>query len=1125
MSSMSPARPGDSSRIEEDNNDDNDAVGDLSLPVDQQRHLMELESSFHIDSDALNMSRRVGDMIAPPPPNRLPPHQEESDIDTSIAVGDDSQSTIAQRARSSSTAAIVGEMSSPTPEDIKNFEDLTSSPTAAAHARNMSRAATAASTLNEVIESQGGGGENSPRASEIGIALDRRPSVASSHGGGRDYGALSEPRPPSAATNPRSTSTRPIQNSTSSSTLNQATTVSVSAGSSYKRRPKILRSRETSQRSSMSSVNDMQGLDDDESTLTLGEERQALSRQTSLGSIASGITALGGGSVYGGERTVSMASAADRALARLDEEERNSRRGSDEDADVTVTAEDKDKDRPCTPKERAPPLQQPTETAVTAQVKNVRVPPTIAREYSRHLGAPGSPSKKAVAAAGTPATGRGREMTLKEQTASIDRLQKENFDLKIKVYYLNEKLEKQSDEGVKEALQENVDLKVKLAESMRERKSLKRRVRELEKKVEELGGEKQREEEASAAAESDEIWELKERIERYELEIEEYRRKDAERNERMRDFRRQASNGHQANEEQLEQLRDLLTSEAARREAQETENMRLREEIFRLRANDQTHLSRTSISRTSNSRSVSERDQSQSRSGRDIVTQLNQARRENEELRRDLSAQASMLTSRNREKDRLYAEIEDLKLTMRGGGSGAAFESASRAPSVFSDRLLERSVSRAGGIQSAAGTHVSSAVTETEREEFENTNGALRDRISELRLANQDLQQRLESCYAELEQRQQEQANYEDELERELQEMQADRNDALRQREEIEQDFDQLKEEAEEEIQRLEDELSRLEEENRLKDEDFRGLQQELRNVSDVVVRLEDLQEVHQGETRRLAERIQELERTILENEQEMNVLENSLREANEKIERLNVQGESAKGEIQFLREEQDGDKIKIGQLESTIKQFEKALEDEKDRVREARQQLESERNQREQHGDIRQQEWEHKLNEKSTELTNAKDEVRRLKGKVCSREDEAKTWRERLEELERGLREALGDLGGTRTGLMQVCVSLLIGKNLALTTLSPSSISNKNSTTPLRNSTIPRASLRRRIETLKIAKAFSNPWPSKPVNSATFSRRNETLIVTINTPSKLSSPQLLNTLGASASTSNKPLK
>ena len=141
-------------------------------------------------------------------------------------------------------------------------------------------------------------------------------------------------------------------------------------------------------------------------------------------------------------------------------------------------------------------------------------------------------------------------MTLKEQTASIDRLQKENFDLKIKVFYLNEKLEKMSDEGVKEITKENIDLKVRLAEGVRERKQLKKRIRDLEKNVEQLGGEKEREEEASAQAESEEIWELRERIERYEAENEEFRRRDAERNERMRDFRRQA-NGHQINEEQL----------------------------------------------------------------------------------------------------------------------------------------------------------------------------------------------------------------------------------------------------------------------------------------------------------------------------------------------------------------------------------------------------------------------------------------------------------------------------------------------------------------------------------------------------------------------------------------------
>ena len=102
-------------------------------------------------------------------------------------------------------------------------------------------------------------------------------------------------------------------------------------------------------------------------------------------------------------------------------------------------------------------------------------------------------------AAGTPGgTNRGREMTLKEQTASIDRLQKENFDLKIKVYYLNEKIEKQSEEGVKEALQENVDMKVKLAEGLREKKALKRRVKELEKQIEQLGGEKKADDETDS---------------------------------------------------------------------------------------------------------------------------------------------------------------------------------------------------------------------------------------------------------------------------------------------------------------------------------------------------------------------------------------------------------------------------------------------------------------------------------------------------------------------------------------------------------------------------------------------------------------------------------------------------
>ena len=73
-------------------------------------------------------------------------------------------------------------------------------------------------------------------------------------------------------------------------------------------------------------------------------------------------------------------------------------------------------------------------------------------------------------------------------------------------------------------------------------------------------------------------------------------------------------------------------------------------------------------------------------------------RLENDELRHQVSAQTSMLTSRNREKDRLYHEIEELKLQLRGGNPTPSMSydrSESRAQSV-SDRILDRSVSRAG---------------------------------------------------------------------------------------------------------------------------------------------------------------------------------------------------------------------------------------------------------------------------------------------------------------------------------------------------------------------------------------------------------------------------------------------
>lgn len=487
-------------------------------------------------------------------------------------------------------------------------------------------------------------------------------------------------------------------------------------------------------------------------------------------------------------------------------------------------------------------------------------------------------------------------------------------------------------------------------------------------------------------------------------------------------------------------LREFLETETARREQVDLENRRLREELWRLRNEpNNSHLS------TGSTRQNSVRGGSEPREDGSLMSQL---RYENDELRREVGAQTSMLTSRNREKERLYQEIEDLKLHMRNGGISSAMGMSDRgmmndnrsvigSTILGSDRILERSISRAGAA-SATGTHATN-LSESERDDYENVNGELRDRISELRLNNQELKLQLDDCYRALHQREEEakqlEAEYAEDLEvaqAEVQEMQAERNEALRMHEEIGLDFEQLKEEAEEEIQRLEEEmvirvnelnheLNRVEEEARMKEEDFRGLQLEMRNVSETVVRLEDAQEEHAGEIQRLEQKIEELERTIQENEEEMNTLENTLREANEKIEMMTVQSESAKGEIAFLREEQDADKIKIGELQNIIKGMKKEVEDERERFKETQEQLEAGRHERESSGDQRHQEWEKKVNEKNNEVMTVKEEVRRLRGKVSTREEEAKQWKEKLEDLEKALREAMGGLSGTRSGILEV--------------------------------------------------------------------------------------------------------
>jgi chromosome segregation ATPase len=407
-------------------------------------------------------------------------------------------------------------------------------------------------------------------------------------------------------------------------------------------------------------------------------------------------------------------------------------------------------------------------------------------------------------------------------------------------------------------------------------------------------------------------------------------------------------------------------------------------------------------------------------------TLVEQLRQENEELRREVGAQASMLTSRNREKERLYQEIEDLKLgQMRGEGMRP-----SGADSMF-DRSGSRARPRSGSATSGL-TRVT-VVSDTERDTYERRYGRLRDELSQLRLQNRELEMKLEECLDEVEQVEVAKARREKELEeeldivtRDLQAVHGERDEVMMLRDELETEYENLKQEAQQEINNLEADLEHKAEEIRQlrrdlsnRNESFSALQGEMRSLSEVVVRLEDDQ-------RSSSRQILNLQQELHVAHTELDVLDRNLREANAKVERYTVQQESSQGEIAFLREEQDADKMKIGDLETALKNARNSLQEESDRLRELHRRTDSERRQRDILISRERQEHQKAVADVKRELSGCEDELREIKKSLSAKESEAKEWKESAEELEDNLREALGDPGATRASILRVSLSLL---------------------------------------------------------------------------------------------------
>lgn len=1033
-----------------------------------RRKLMDLDSSFLPGTSPAAQIRKSGadDTYVfggvhsrPESPSDQPGMDEEKlDVDTqeSPATPPGMYKTPAPGREEMAQQYSSHDTNHPDQFNTSSLETMSSSPTAAAAARTVSRVVSMGSTRSYATA-------DDTHASGVPLQYEAGTSPS-------DHDATPKKATDNLVSSPRDGSPTPTKPATEQEDEradedDQAESRPSPRGA--RQRPAYLNSRMASQRSSYSSYSTTSTEGASDATVgaeyalqsggsvpyegSLNSRPSLTSRSITLGSMASGITNL-----FEDDDNDRPTGDASEGLNTLDEE-----------ADVKTRDKSHNDEAPQTPKNNNHDIHTPTETVMAQHVKDVEVPATMAREF-RDRYRPDSPEKRNGAP--TPSANRhGKSMTLKEQSNTIDKYMKLNWDLQLKITFLNQALNQRSDEGVKAMISENVELntaRVNLAKEIRE---LKRSVRALERDLERKNDDLAKMTKAAQEAEArvgptpedvqeleNEVTILREQVTKYEFEFDRMRH-DTVRQEnekrRMAEMLRSANRRGGSDigvQDELTYYRDELEAETARREEADEENRRLREEIWRLQGDARSAMESQypgSSFHTKNGRPSSAAISQSGRSDRVLgfngsasaasSTLVEQLKHENAKLQRETRAKESMLTTQNREKENLYQEIEELKLAARRGDG---------TRSITGESIFERSVSRAHrrtasrASEAPAGTHLSDA----ERESYETQNGELRDQINELKLEIQDMTQKLEECYVELRQydalkveNEKLQQAYDNELgvaTEDLQSLQAERDEALQVQEQLDAEleeqrlrFEDLQAEAGDRINSLDDELDqKTQEMERMQNdlsnqaEQAEALRTEVRSLSERIIRISE-------DMAAKTKKIEDLETEVEASTNETDQIHRDRAELRDQHERLSVQHESSQSQLKFLREEQDGDKIKIGELENSLSNVQNKLESESERAKELEQRLAEERHQREVVGSKEKQEVQKIMNDLNREASAAKDESRQLKTSLQSTEIELTTWKERLLELESHLRETLGDSNGTRSTFLTVSLLTLL--------------------------------------------------------------------------------------------------
>ncbi|OBZ75317.1 Anucleate primary sterigmata protein B [Grifola frondosa] len=252
----------------------------------------------------------------------------------------------------------------------------------------------------------------------------------------------------------------------------------------------------------------------------------------------------------------------------------------------------------------------------------------------------------------TPAAGRvqrthatgskgGLNLTLRDQEKHIDNLKKENFNIKLKVHFLEERLAQLAPDQIDAALKQNINLKIEVQQRGMEMKKLKKLVLELERELERL--------QRGSGGTQSRARELEEKLEERERELRELRRRRAVGPDDA--VMREVEARNAQLEEELENVRGLLE--------ENTEEMERLRDLVEQKGGDST---------------------GEGGDGR-WRRHAEELEAENEDLRVKIDELEEVATQRNDEKEDLVDELEALKLEVEDLQRRREAESVERSQS------------------------------------------------------------------------------------------------------------------------------------------------------------------------------------------------------------------------------------------------------------------------------------------------------------------------------------------------------------------------------------------------------------------------------------------------------------